>query len=174
MSDYKEIETQVVIADREILIQVLSIVVGACAQGQEVDATISENVSVTNMFNHTHNVTMAIREEQLPEHLRGYGDIGIVEKNGKFVFLAIRPDESAYVDRRKGWEVGTFAAETEKFLHEVENAYGCLEGALKIQARCPGMTLGTVQGIADGEDAGAWGIAFSIPDEAVQRLTQRV
>jgi hypothetical protein len=36
------------------------------------------------------------------------------------------------------------------------------------------MKIGAPEGIADGEDAGAWGVAFSIPDDVAQRITQRV
>jgi len=174
MSDYKEVETQICIDNEDILREVLSIIVGECHAGEEVDTTISENTSVTNVFNHSHQVRFAIRKEQLPEHLQEYGDLGIVERNGKFTFLAIRPDESHYMDRRKGWEVGTFAAASESFVQEIEDAYGCLSRARDMVARTPGLKIaGPLHAVQDEDGSSAWGIAFECPESIVKRVVNR-
>ena len=175
MSDYKEVESNVEITDKNILMQVLQVIVGACAQGQEVDATIAENTKVSNMFGHTHQVSLAIKKNQLPQHLQEYGDLGIVERNGKFSFLAIQTNESHYVDSRKGWPVGTFAQASADFIGEIEQAYGCLSSALEMQARTPGLRIsGPLHAIQEADGSSAWGIAFECPEEVVKRVTQRV
>ena len=173
MSDYKEVECSIVINDKVLLMQALQAIVGACATSAEADLTIAENTEVKNMFNHTHRVSLAIKKEQLPTHLQEYGDLGIVEKNGKFSFLAIQPNESHYVDRRKGWAEGTFAKASEDFISEIEQAYGCLLGAQEMVANTPGLRIsGPLQSIQEADGSSAWGIAFECPEEVVKRVTQ--
>ena len=80
MSGYKEVEINMVIDNQERLVSVLERVLGA---------QVEQNVTIKQRWGHPTTVAIAIRQEQLPEELRGFGDIGLNLKNGKFVWLSV-------------------------------------------------------------------------------------
>jgi hypothetical protein len=165
MSDYKEVETVIDITQKDILLQALGLV----CQGE-----IEENVQIKNKWSHTRQVDICIREKQLPADLQGFGDVGIVMKNGKYTFVGISQQDSHYMDSAKGLKEGTFTNNMNGYMKDIENAYGVCEVVRDMEARIPGISIQQPTGIEDSEDARAWGARFSIDESMVAKLGVRI
>jgi hypothetical protein len=160
MSDYKEIETQIELTQKETLMAALDAICNGIM--------IEENAIATNKWSHNRQMAITMRQANLPDYLQGYGDIGFELKNGKYVPIGISQADSHYVDRAKGLEEGTFANIMNGFFGEVENAYALIDTATQVMAK--GVNIGPVQRIDDQEDPNALGMRLEIEDAVLARL----
>src|ERR1035437_5190993 len=128
MSDYKEIETQIELTQKETLIAALDAICGGIAN-------IEENVVAKNKWRHEKQLAICVRQNDLPDYLQGYGDIGFELKNGKYVPIGISQSDSNLIDSAKSLESGTFATIMNGFFGEVENAYSLITVATQVSAR---------------------------------------
>jgi len=166
MSDYKEVETQVELTNQEQLIEALETVMPGIQ--------IQTDVVATNRWQHKHQLAIVVAQDQLPEPLQGFGDLGFTLKNGKFVPIGCQPDESHYIDNDKGQEVGTFVNLQNSMFKDVENTYALLGEVRSIAQRVPGVQFGSVEHVDDAEDQNAMGVRVTIPAALVAQLQARL
>jgi len=175
MSDYKAVSSKVDITDRNLVARCL----GQLGIRAEFDVVARQRWS-----HHNRQVDICIRQEQLPEHLRGFGDVGLIQRGGKFVFLGCSEGDSSFMDRdvrakltRGGMSErdavrqqpdGKFARDMEEFFVKVENGYVANQRVEAIKRMCPGAHVSAPSGKAD--DPRAWMIRVSVPASDLRRL----
>lgn len=164
MSDYKVVESEVNMNNKQRLVSCLEAVLGA---------QVELNSSVSNRWGHPTRVDIAIRQDQLPDHVRGFGDIGLKLSNGKFNWVTVTEHDAQLIDR-----TGALFANINVWQQEVENAYAATtffeEQASSIIPA--GVRLGTPKAINDptGEVNNAWGIPFEVDAETLRRMGVQV
>lgn len=175
MSDYKVVATDIEIVDRECLIKALEAMFGS----------VEENVMAQQRWsNHNRTVDICIRQSQLPEELQGFGDVGLIQRGGKYVFLGVSDHDSSYMDRDKRAAMmragkserqalqeqpdGTFSAKMNEYFKTLENGYEEFNFAKQIQKKCPSAQFGQVSGKAN--DSRAWMMRGSVTAADLARL----
>jgi hypothetical protein len=171
MSDYKVVESQVNMNNKQRVVTCVEDVLGA---------SVKLGATITNVWSHTKRVDIAIAQSQLPENLRGFGDIGLVLQNGKFNWVSISEGDARLIDSQnsrggRGENTAqTFFQQITEWQQEVENAYAARE-FFDEQASSivpAGVRLGMPKAITDptGEVNNAWGIPAEVDEDTLRRM----
>jgi len=175
MSDYKVVATNIELVDQECLIQALETMFGS----------VEQNVVAQQRWEyHNRKVDICIRQEQLPEELQGFGDVGLIKQGDKFVFLGVSDQDSSYMDRDKRRELeqqgmsreeaaqvqpnGKFAQDMNEYFKKLENGYEAFNFAKQIKAKCPTVKFGAPTGSA--HDDRAWMLRGEVSASDLARL----
>jgi hypothetical protein len=175
MSDYKAIVSSIDIVDRALVARCL----GDLGIRAEFDVVAKQRWS-----SHNRQVDICIRQNQLPEHLRGFGDVGLINRGGKFVFLGCSESDSSFMDRDARERLrmsgmserdavrqqpdGKFAADMREFFSQVENGYAMKELQQQIAAEAPSVEFQAATGKAG--DPRAWMVRGSVTAADLRRM----
>jgi hypothetical protein len=179
MSDYKVVATTVEMTERALIIKALESMLGK----------VEENVVAKQRWeSHNREVDICIRQSQLPDHLKGFGDVGLVQRGGKFEFLGCSESDSSYMDRDKRSALvaggmsaqdairaqpdGKFTADLNEMFQKVENGYALFKKVRDIKRKCPSSTFSVVSGVKG--DNMAWKIRGSVSASDLARAGIRV
>lgn len=176
MSDYKVVATTVELTEQTLIIQALEAMFGKVEQNV---------VAKQRWSSHNRQVDICIRQGQLPDNLRGFGDVGLVQRGGKFVFLGCSENDSSFMDRDKRDALvrggvtqrdalraqpdGKFTQDLNNMFQKVENGYALFKKVRDIKKKCPSATFSVVTGIK-GDDM-AWKIRGSVDADDLAKAT---
>ena len=166
MSDAVTIDCAVEMANEDILIRVLEGIF------DHVPKLEWDTVAV-NKWGHKNKLSIVIRENQLPDYLKGYGDIGFDLKDGKFVPVGISEQDSHYIDSNKGLENGTFAAQMNGMWGEVQNSYMAETVTAGLRAKFPGIKVERPSRVS-GKDPNAMGCRIKCDSDTLARAGIKV
>jgi len=179
MSDYKVIATTIDMTEQELVVKALEAMFGRCEHNV---------VAQQRWSHHNRQVDICVRQNQLPENLRGFGDVGFVQQGGKFVPLGCSEHDSAYMDRDKRAALvrggmserdalraqpdGKFSTELTALLQKAETGYALFKKVRDIKKKCPSATFSVVTGIK-GDDM-AWKIRGGVDADDLARAGVRI
>lgn len=162
MSDHKAVYGDTALKDEACLIEALENMFGS----------VERNTTLKHSkwsFENIH-VDICIRSEQLPEYVRGIGDVGFIrDKTGKFSFTGCSAEDSHYFDQdkqrklraegmtpeeaEKAYPIGTYANVLNGYVKNVENQYAGVVLKKAIQAKCPGAIISKPTGVVGNHNA---------------------
>ena len=184
MSDYKEVEMNIPITDKDTLMYALEAVLkGAVPEITEHtsaeeraiierelanDKTVTENGIMKNRWGHPTPADIVARQGQLPGELRGFGDVGFVlGSDGKYRFKGCSQEDS---EKYMG---GGFFEKQKVFTQHVEDAYAMIATIRQINENLPGSQLGEVKQVGQGR-AATFESKFSISTDDLARSGIRI
>ena len=128
---------------------------------------------------------MVITQDQLPEYLQGFGDLGIILVDGEYAFLGCSEKDSHYMDKSKRDKLqsqgisyeeakeqqptGRFQQDQAEFMKAIENGYAIFESVQKVQEVCSSSNFASPTGV-DG-DSSAWMVEGDISREDYTRIS---
>jgi len=162
MSDHKAVYGDTELKDEASLIEALENMFGSVEKN-----TILQHSKWS--FENKH-VDICIRSEQLPEYVRGIGDVGFIrDADGKFSFTGCSEADSHYFDvdkqkklmadgmtaeeAKKAYPVGTYANVLNGYVKNIENQYAGVVLKKAIKAKCPGAMISKPTGIVGNPNA---------------------
>jgi hypothetical protein len=175
MSAFKVVSGDVDLTNEACILQTLE----AMGLSVEHNTVCKQRWSFENM-----PAELVVRQNQLPEYVQGFGDLGLILKDGKYQFLACSEHDSAYMDRDKRSALmqqgvssqealqqqpnGRFQQDQAEFMKVIENGYALFELANSIKKKCPSAVIQSPTGV-EGQSS-AWMMAGSISKTDKARL----
>ena len=161
MSDYKAIKTDIECTEATLVVEAL----------KEMGIVAELNVVARQRWKfHNRQVDICIRQDSLPENLRGFGDVGFVKRGNKFEFLGCSEHDSGYMDRDKRQQLmekgmsdrnalaaqpdGKFTAELTAFSGKIACGHAAMKVKRDILKVAPGTQFSRPTGVKG--DSRAW------------------
>lgn len=175
MSAYKVVSGDVALINQDCIIQVLE------AMGMTVELN---KMCQQRWSSHNRVADIVVKKSGLPEHLQGFGDLGLIKVDGKYSFLACSAEDSHYMDSARRDDLsargmdykkakasqpdGKFYKDQLEFLQVIEAGYAGLDLAQSILDKCNDAIIDRPTGVDN--NASAWMMQGSVSANDLARL----
>lgn len=184
MSDYKAIASSVEMTNQAVIVDCL----------RRIGITPEFNVVAQQKWSrHNRQLAIVIRQNQLPEKLRGFGDVGLDLQGGKYVVVTCGAEDSRYIDGEKRAELATaimqkerisreaamkkaveqqpdgkYSRDLEDFLSQIPTGYALRKRMFDIKRKCPSVQFSEPSG--EASDPRAWMVTGSVSASDLKRM----
>jgi hypothetical protein len=175
MSAYKVVSGNVAITSADLILRTL----------ETMGFNVQQNAMCEQRWSgHNQEADFVVKQNELPEYLQGFGDLGLVKTGDRYSFLAISKEDSHYIDNskvsdlvaqgmsmeeaRRQQPTGKFQRDQAEFLQNIETGYSMFETVQSIQEKCQDAQFESPTGV-EGEET-SWMTRGSVTKRDLSQL----